>query len=1665
MLIVGFFLFSSYVIPVQANTIYNQQSLIDMGYSIEEVQKIVKRSAKIEGDIEDALQVHPGDIVNNSSTYLSEVKENSITSQQSIFSVNSVDGTPQTDTKATVLQKLNLSNHYNPYNLSTEMDTISPIDGGLQFRKLDMSLIGRNGLDFDLIRQYSSIDSQIFEMDTGHTVYPYYGHFINLDAQKETESLRYLSRTNVMKKVTLKSCISNQVISIRNIVGEKELKGPYSTYNQAMDSWREGELIGTGPVFGSTCKDTNNKTYADYESYAEGPFDVFSEPSLSVFSLSNETRSFTLGPYLTEEEAIREKDSINVGDYEGNVLFSEGLTGSNSKGFIITRWKIGSTPSATHSREVVDHYNYYFNKTRPNKDQSRFSLGLGWKWDIPYIETVDGKYFMNLPEVGTYEIHNNILKNYPWKDLQLSNSTAVTVQNRTSTRKLLNSDQTAYYFDNLGYLIQIADSYNNTINFEYIIDGTKHLLSKIRASNGNQITITYQSDVIKISQGDKVVTLKKSMLSDGQTEYLQKVTDEAGGVTTFSYEKKEAKFNLLNTTPTMSNPYLLLTEVMHPTGLKATYMYETQPSKNFIGNDAVNEMFRLTQNSTSALHENGEEIENSYTKFSYSAPLTSYTANQQIETIVTTLTNQKKMVFEREYDTTRAQPYYYLVKEEKTSDAASSMNVKTYTYDKALRHMNPIRTAEHYVNKASNQLSAKYETVSVFNEYGKLKTYTDEKGFVTDYSYDPTTQLLLAENQALNSTKSRYTAYTRNAKGKVTKIQVFSGGPGSAVLKETTYPQIDIYGNVLREETVQGGRKYIQDNVYSSAGLSTYLTGTKSYVKDLAGAEHTIENSATYDPSTGNMISFTDGKGNQTSYSYDKLNRLLTVKHPDSSQIEYKYDDVQNTETIRDEEGKETYRKWDASNRLIEEGVVHNGVFQQHKKISYNTDHQIISETDAMETTISFLYDYEGRVLEERVEDAAGEQLALKLTSYDDVTNTMTQLDELENKVETVLDIFDRPLSVNKHYSDQLRNEQLTYDANGNVLTHIDGKGYQTLYHYDVLGNLDTVTMPNGEVTRYQHDYFGNVIRTIYADSSSVTNWYDEGNRLLKKTDLNGLETLYQYDKNNNLILLKDRNGVNQQFTYDVKDQLVNKEGTTATGDKVTVTFRYYKNGLRSGMQDTTGSTTYTYDGMNRLQQVTFSDSKTLSYSYDLNSNKTQVQSPFGKTIDFSYDPLNRLTAIDEGNIVSYSYLPNQLLGSKLFGNDTETVYDYDFDHQIGVTHNRGSEASRTESYSYDLNHNIQRIQRDERDDVYTYDALDRMAQKGTQQEGLETYSYDLKGNIQTRQQPSLADIVDLSYEYDGFGKLIRVTTDQGDIRYSYNGDGVLVERIGSDGTQTKFYHDGDFVLAERTVKSDNSQTVRYHYNGIEREAVEDEELHFFITDGLNNTVEVQSVYQDVLSEYRYDEWGNTTIVSEGYQNEYLYNGEYVDPDTGLQYLRARWYDSKTQRFITEDSYLGESDNPLSLHLYTYVENNPLIYNDPSGERKGPSNPVRAVESAGSGFKSHAGSAGSGKPYFDAIKFEREFVRLPPTEKVGVARAKGAEIAKQAGFVKDDKLSKINGRDVYVDKNTGKLYSIDKRHGRFEVTDKRGKHLGEVRFDFTPSKKADKSGKHDLKVK
>ncbi len=106
---------------------------------------------------------------------------------------------------------------------------------------------------------------------------------------------------------------------------------------------------------------------------------------------------------------------------------------------------------------------------------------------------------------------------------------------------------------------------------------------------------------------------------------------------------------------------------------------------------------------------------------------------------------------------------------------------------------------------------------------------------------------------------------------------------------------------------------------------------------------------------------------------------------------------------------------------------------------------------------------------------------------------------------------------------------------------------------------------------------------------------------------------------------------------------------------------------------------------------------------------------------------------------------------------------------------------------------------------------------------------------------------------------------------------------------------------------------------------------NFLLSNCFCDVIQLTQTNGTVAKNYDYDAFGIEKNIDQNDTNPYRYCGEYYDTETGTIYLRARYYDPSMGRFISEDSYWGKIEDPLSLNLYTYCVNNPVIYVDPSG--------------------------------------------------------------------------------------------------------------------------------------
>jgi RHS repeat-associated protein len=86
-----------------------------------------------------------------------------------------------------------------------------------------------------------------------------------------------------------------------------------------------------------------------------------------------------------------------------------------------------------------------------------------------------------------------------------------------------------------------------------------------------------------------------------------------------------------------------------------------------------------------------------------------------------------------------------------------------------------------------------------------------------------------------------------------------------------------------------------------------------------------------------------------------------------------------------------------------------------------------------------------------------------------------------------------------------------------------------------------------------------------------------------------------------------------------------------------------------------------------------------------------------------------------------------------------------------------------------------------------------------------------------------------------------------------------------------------------------------------------------------------------LAAEKTVDAFGNAITHTGTTPNNYLYRGEQYDPDLGLYYLRGRYYNPQTGRFMSRDPEDGKIFQPGTLLKYPYAEGDPISRLDPTG--------------------------------------------------------------------------------------------------------------------------------------
>ncbi len=800
-------------------------------------------------------------------------------------------------------------------------------------------------------------------------------------------------------------------------------------------------------------------------------------------------------------------------------------------------------------------------------------------------------------------------------------------------------------------------------------------------------------------------------------------------------------------------------------------------------------------------------------------------------------------------------------------------------------------------------------TYADHNAHGGPRTVTDPFSATTTYTYDGNGNVQ-TQSEPLFDAAFTYDAHDRETSA------AFSGGPSIT----TTYG-IDDQPLVIESSTgerrerlltaagqvrgwkIHGG--FQVDYGYNGQGLLSTVS------------QPTGDLQLTHDK--GQIVARTDARGNAETFEYDSMGRV-----------------VRQTDGF----GHSTERTIDVANRVRSITNARGKTWN----VSYELNKNIVVDPLGREQTVEF--------------NANG--LPVRLTRPGGFTRELTYLHtdpfaDPEEYVTSVTDAGDRTVTFD-------------YNEHGNLVEYLNnaGESYQMTWD-DRLNRLTSITGPEGNSRIYNYDDLGRLEQVTFGDGGDESLTYDAGGRIATRLRPSGTRFSFTYDAAFNVSGWATDAGESAALTW-------NTAGLLASTTDITGTTDYTWGGPDpQTIENGDGSVViYEHDILGRVTSITVTapgHSQSTSYGYDEVGNLVSVTDPSGGETTMTYDAVNRL--IDRT-------LPNGVT----------TTWEYnDLDQVTSIVHRAaGGTVLRSLAYQRQGFGEPTRITREDGsyrtlqyDDALRLVREDFFDPSANLVETLE-YTYDLAGNRRSRVSAAGTE----TYAYDPGNRLASVSGPGGVETYSHDADGRLAA-IDSDGTPwTLEYTSLDQLIA---VREGAATVATFAYDAVGRRlhsgaagisgrrivaapvtdpnrvqthlvrAADDNVLAayafahekplmrdtpaggvYYLTDAKGSVIAMVDENGQEVADFEYDGFGNlrhaggpAASLDAQIGGGFRFHGEWLDEATAFYFLRSRYYDPRTGRFLSRDAAEVSEREPESLNAYIFASSNPHVFSDPTG--------------------------------------------------------------------------------------------------------------------------------------
>ncbi len=767
-----------------------------------------------------------------------------------------------------------------------------------------------------------------------------------------------------------------------------------------------------------------------------------------------------------------------------------------------------------------------------------------------------------------------------------------------------------------------------------------------------------------------------------------------------------------------------------------------------------------------------------------------------------------------------------------------------------------------------------------YDTSNRITQVTDILGRTIIYTYDASGRLWKVTNPMSGVSEYTYdtshrllTAKEPNGNTNVTNVYDANGRVQTQTQADSTTYQfaytVDGSGNVTQTD-VTNPRGFVTRYAFNSAGLTSSVIAA-------FGQPEAQQTTYEWQAGTNLLLSVTDQLSRKTAYTYDSKGNVLTVTRlattPNAVTTTFTYDPLYSQiATVTDPLSHTTTFGYDTKGNLT---TITNAL-NKVTTITVNTQGQPLTIKDPLNNQTIFTYELGDLI---SVKDPLNRETKRML---DAAGRLRSIINPLGQKTVYTPDALDRITQL----TDAINGvTQFGYDPNSNLLTVTDAKSQQTVYTPNNMNRITSRKDPLLNTETYTYDNNGNLATVFDRKSQTTTYTYDPLNRRTKATFQDGTSTNYTYDAGNRITQVQEKNA----------------------GGTVTATI------------------TRAYNGLDRLTQEVTAEG-TVNYTYD-NASRRATMTVVGQTqVVYTYDNANRLTNIQQGtsNIV-IGYDDADRRTSVTYPNTNSITHGYNVASELtSITYKQGATTLGSLTYAYDLAGNrIKTGGTFARSNIppalttTTYNVNNQQTTFGTTSE-----TYDLNGNLATSTDAG----VTTTYTWNARNQLTGISRTGLTASLTYDSFGRRTSKT-INGTTTNFVYD-----RLNPVQEKNGATVTANLLtglGIDEffTRTDGVGVRALLPDALGSTVALGDGTGTLQTQYTYEPFGLTTQTGATSTSSYKFTGR-EDDGTGLMYYRARYYQSRFQRFIAEDAigFLGGDAN-----LYAYVANNPTRRIDPLG--------------------------------------------------------------------------------------------------------------------------------------